>query len=123
MAGEEKSDAPAKKRVPSTTKPPLAASTGAYVPPSAAGATLVPVDERTVTLLFRDPSSVLPLFVHFLLFRSPLSAQPKDSTSASGSPLTVGAAGGGTASGSPTSTGSCSPVRAALVVHSFFLLS
>ncbi len=60
VAGEEKADAPGKKRAPSTSKPPLAASTGASVPPSASVATLIPVDERTVTFLLRDPASVMP---------------------------------------------------------------
>ena len=58
-AGEEKPDPSGKKRSLSiTSKPPLAASTGASAPPSAAAAVLVPVDERTVTLLLRDPASV-----------------------------------------------------------------
>lgn len=90
VAGEEKADAPGKKRAPSTSKPPLAASTGAFVPPSASTAALVPGDERSVVFLLRDPAS------------------PKDATSASGSPLTVG--GGAGEKGSPNSTGSSSPV-------------
>ena len=60
VAGEEKADATGKKRAPSTSKPPLAASTGAVVPPSASATTLVPVDERTVVFLLRDPASVHP---------------------------------------------------------------
>jgi hypothetical protein len=59
VAGEEKADAPGKKRAPSTSKPPLAASTGAFVPPSASTAALVPGDERSVVFLLRDPASVL----------------------------------------------------------------
>jgi hypothetical protein len=59
VAGEDKADAPGKKRAPSTSKPPLSASTGASVASSASAATLIPVDERIVTFLLRDPASVM----------------------------------------------------------------